>query len=377
MNKHPRIEISPRQSSEQAWPIIEWLSGNACNDLDDVGLVGEIGRRVRAAGLTLDRFALQFRTLHPDLTGRVIAWAPDEPVEVYEHDHPAIVAVSLRDSPFRVVADAGQSLIIRAGEASFPDWVAVDLFENRSLVELVSAPLSNGDAPLAIVTFATRRPGGFSVVDHAFIERILPALRNACELRMLRRVELPLLDTLVGIRTAGRALGAHLRHRAVESIDAAIMLVELADSAEKRYLDKDAVPRSIEAALHDLNSAVAASGGLVLDTANASVLAMFPQELGEEACAAALGAAHSFVTTMDADATASEALTATIALHFGNLIYGAVETTTGHRLVLFGDGFNHLKALPTPGGGARDAIVMSERFAALVRTKKQERSGFD
>src|ERR1700692_3958503 len=77
---------TPRPATASVLPLIEWLSGNECNDLDDAGLVAGVGQRLRATGLPLDRFTLHFATLHPDLPGRIIAWAPDEPVEVYDQD---------------------------------------------------------------------------------------------------------------------------------------------------------------------------------------------------------------------------------------------------------------------------------------------------
>jgi len=38
--------------------IIEWLSGDECHELDDAGLIAELGRRLRKAGLPIDRLTL-------------------------------------------------------------------------------------------------------------------------------------------------------------------------------------------------------------------------------------------------------------------------------------------------------------------------------
>ena len=52
---------------------------------------GQLGRRartaLRSAGLPLDHLGLYLRTLHPEILGHTIGWAPDEPVQVYGRPH--------------------------------------------------------------------------------------------------------------------------------------------------------------------------------------------------------------------------------------------------------------------------------------------------
>ncbi len=216
MKARDRSGITLRSQSEQtsatasALAIIEWLGGNECHDLDDAALVSELGRRLCLAGLPLDRLSLHFRTLHPQLAGRTIAWAPDEPVEVYEAGHATAASMTFRENPVRSATDAGEHLVVRAGDPAFASWNAIGLFKGRALREFFIAPLNTGDGPVGIAVFGTLRVGGFSPMDHALLERVLPCLRTACELRTLRRLELPLLDRFAGTRTAER----HARLRA-------------------------------------------------------------------------------------------------------------------------------------------------------------------
>ena len=55
----------------------------------------------------------------------------------------------------------------------------------------------------------------------------MPALRNACELRTLRQVELTLLNTYVGPTTGRRILAGRIRRGQMKSLDAALMLCDL------------------------------------------------------------------------------------------------------------------------------------------------------
>jgi adenylate cyclase len=95
--------------------IVEWLSSNECQELDDAGLIAGLGRRLRAAGLPVDRISLHLHTLHPELLGRTLAWAPNEPVEIHDREHGIEVSQAFLDSPVAQVLETGQPLVVHAG----------------------------------------------------------------------------------------------------------------------------------------------------------------------------------------------------------------------------------------------------------------------
>jgi hypothetical protein len=79
-----------------ACDIIDWLVGDECHELDLSGLTAGFGVRLRAAGISLDRFALHLRTLHPLIRGRTIAWAPNEAVEFFDHQYGTDLSAQLK-----------------------------------------------------------------------------------------------------------------------------------------------------------------------------------------------------------------------------------------------------------------------------------------
>jgi adenylate cyclase len=372
MNAHDRPGIASRSRSERAstttsvLAIIEWLGGNECHDLDDAGLIAGLGRRLSDAGLPLDRFSVHFRTLHSAIAGRTIAWAPDEPVEVYEAGHAAAASMAFRESPVRGVMDAKEHLIVRAGDPSFSSWNEVDLFKGRGLREFLIAPLNVGEGPVSIAVFGTLRPSGFGLMDHAVLERVLPLLRTVFELRTLRRLELPLLDSFVGVRTAERVLAATLLHHGAESVQAALMLVKLREVAGSSDGVQDFDLALLEASIGIITFAISGHGGFVLSIGADSIFAIFPQE-AEAACTAALMAAKTIVGNVDNEDASSRPLPDVI-LHYGKVTYGRLDTTLGHRLVMAGRDFDHLKEL------GKDAetkgIVLSRYFSDLIRTSQ-------
>src|SRR5262249_16636729 len=80
------LDVAP-PCAPAALELTEGLSGDECPERDDVGLTAELGRRLRAAGIPLDRLTLHLRPLHPELFARTVAWAPNEPVEIRDRKH--------------------------------------------------------------------------------------------------------------------------------------------------------------------------------------------------------------------------------------------------------------------------------------------------
>src|SRR6185437_15418077 len=107
--------------------------------------------------------------------------------------------------------------------------------------------------------------GGFAGAERAALERIVPALRNACELRTLRQVELTLLDTYVGTATARRVLAGRIRRGELESLEAALMLCDLRGFTElSNRLPGDRVLQLLDGYFDCVVPAIVERGGEVL-----------------------------------------------------------------------------------------------------------------
>ena len=74
---------------------------------------------------------------------------------------------------------------------------------------------------------ATSQPGGFSDVDVAAIEALLPLIGRVLELHALRRLSTMLLDAYVGHRSGARILAGRIRLGDVEAIDAVLWFSDL------------------------------------------------------------------------------------------------------------------------------------------------------
>jgi adenylate cyclase len=159
--------------------ITAWLRGAGARSLDDAALIASLGRHLYDAGLGLDRVTFHVGTLHPDVFARILAWTPGEPVEVFEQDHPATVAASFPESPFRHAASLKKKLVVRGVDPQFLGRAAGHSLRGRGVGELVSAPVSDRDGRTVVVSFYAARPRIFGATDHLIIDSVLVSLRTA------------------------------------------------------------------------------------------------------------------------------------------------------------------------------------------------------
>jgi len=197
---------------------IDWLAGDECHALDEAALASGLGQRLRSAGLPLDHLGLYLRTLHPEILGHSVSWAPDEPVQVYHRPHDIVHSAAYLINPIVRVLETQTPVVLRVDPQRDAPWTQNDLFKGRSLAELVILPLRTPNGLPSAVSFATTRSTGFTAAERAAFDRIAPALRNACELRTLRQAELTLLDTYLGTLTGRRVLAGRVQRGELERL---------------------------------------------------------------------------------------------------------------------------------------------------------------
>jgi adenylate cyclase len=341
--------------------LIEWLTGDECHALDEAGLVAGLGRRLQALGLPVDRLTLHLTTLHPEFIGRTFAWAPGEPVEIHEREHGTRTA--LANTPLIKAQDMREMLVVGPGESPYGRWQHIDIFNGRRLVQLIVAPLCNADGPISSAVFATRRPAGFTSGEQDLIERILPALRNTCELRVLRQCELSLLDTYIGPMTASRILAGHIRRGEIESMEAALLLCDLRGFTElSNRLPGSIVLGLLNAYFDRVVPAITREGGEVLKFMGDAVLAFFPGIDAASACNAALAAAKTILDEVNAFDREGIQIKVGIALHYGEVSYGNVGSGNRLDFTLIGPDVNIVSRIQSICSENGEALLMSGAF---------------
>lgn len=372
-NMSPQYEYvrSASVQSHAIFDIIEWLAGNDCHELDDAGLIAALGQRLRLLGLPIDRLTLHLRTLHPEILGRTLAWAPDEPVEIRDRAHNIFSIPAFADSPLRQVMETGEALSVRLDDGTRDTWVDIDVFRGRNLVEQYITPLCNADGPVSAVCFCTASPRGFTVSEMAALERIVPALRNVCELRALWRTELTLLDTYIGATTAQRILAGHIRRGSVETLEAALLLCDLRGFTDlSSRFSSTHVLKLLDTYFDRIIPPITAGGGEILKFMGDAVLAFFSKGDGAASCAAALDSAQAALARLDAVSLPEVKLRAGIALHYGEVSYGNIGSGQRLDFTVIGPDVNLLSRIETACATSNHPLLISPQVAELLAREK-------
>lgn len=347
--------------------LIEWLAGDECHELDDAGLAAGLGQRLRGAGLPIDRLTLHLRTLHPEIFGRSVAWSTGETVEVRDRVHGVELSPGFAGSPLRLVMKTREPLVVRPDGSNDPAWFHTDLFLGRGLVEFVVVPLANADGLVSAASFSTTRPSGFAVSDRAVLNGIVPALRNACELLTLRRMELTLLDTYVGATTARRVMAGRVRRGEVETLEAGLMLCDLRGFTElSNRLPGERVLELLNAYFDHVVPAINSAGGEVIKFMGDAALAFFHQDSPAASCAAALQGAMSALEGLGRFTAPDAELHAGIALHYGEVSYGNIGSGQRLDFTVIGPDVNLVSRIQAICSATSRPLLMSERFAKLL-----------
>ncbi|KQY14322.1 adenylate cyclase [Rhizobium sp. Root73] len=354
--------------------ILEWLSGDECHLLDEAGMIAAFGRRLRQIGLPLDRLTLHLMTLHPEIMGRTYAWAPGEPVEVHDREHgmqTAFAATALRRA-----IDFRETLVVSGTDETLP-WLHIDVFEGRGLSQIVIAPLCNADGPVSAVSFASRESDGFTVSEIGMIERLLPALRNTCEIRVMRQAELSLLDTYIGPMTARRILAGRIRQGEVETMEAALLLCDLRGFTELSNRLPEGKVLAILNEYFDLAvPAITRRGGEVLKFMGDAVLAFFPHADVNEASEKALSATMEIMDQLTRVVGDGAGLEAAIALHYGKVSYGNVGSGRRLDFTVIGPDVNMLSRIQAVCGSLGISVLMSSTFKERTSCRIVDSVGF-
>jgi adenylate cyclase len=345
--------------------LIEWLSGDEAHALDEAGLTFGLGRRLRSLGLPVDRLTLHLMTLHPEIIGRSVAWSPNEPVQIRDREHGAITQTFLHSALWKAMNTRD---IVIAGRGDDNDqWEQLDTFAGRDLVELMIVPLCNADGPVSAASFGTRRPGGFTTSERQVIERIMPSLRNACELRTLRQVELSLLDTYIGPMTAQRILAGHIRKGEIETMEAALMLCDLRGFTElSNRLPGERVLELLNIYFDAVVPAIAREGGEVLKFMGDAVLAVFPGYDATRSSDAALTAAKAILARLETLHFPDARLQAGIALHYGEVSYGNIGSGRRLDFTVIGPDVNLVSRIQGVCSDSGKALLMSREFTKML-----------
>ena len=278
---------------DQASDILDWLDGPGRRIADGSLLFTGICERVQAAGVPLDRAAIQLFDLHPLVFAYCLHWQPGAPGYELAHGHGLLGPNRRADTPFAMALEGGGSYRWRRGESDAGLPLIREL-RDSGFTDYVSLIVTSSNALPPGVSWATRAPGGFADRQFALLSALTPRLGPTFETLAERRKLGTVMRTYVGRGPAQEVLAGRVQRGDVSRLDAVVLLTDLrgfsrmtATRAESEVLE----------ALADYAEAVVAAvirhGGDVLKLMGDGVLAIFPvtkaDAVGEPCTAGTIG----------------------------------------------------------------------------------------
>ena len=347
-------------------------------------------RRVADSGVPLARAIVILDTLHPIYEGRAFRWRADLPDEAevidYGRTNEGEAAESWRRSPFYHLLQSGGTLLRRrlaAGEPVDFSSVAQAREEGNTdylaLIRRFAAEGVIGEMDCVYSSWATDAADGFSDGAVLALQRLAPFLKLAVKSAALARMAETLAQTYLGRDAGRRVMSGRIVRGVAEKIGAVLWYSDLHGYTE---ISDNSPPEQIIPLLNDyaeaVVSAVHANGGDVLKLVGDGTLAIFPADIREEACLAALAAAmraRKDGATLNRKRAASGLPTADLylALHVGDVFYGNIGSKDRLDFTVIGPAVNEVSRILTMSRSVEQDVLLSSSFATALGSDMRRR----
>jgi adenylate cyclase len=324
-------------------------------------------------GLPLWRVNIGLETLHPNEIGASYLWIDGE-LESRSRARPGLLTSNTYlNSPAKVVDDTNQPFRWSLGEDDRGMEVIVDL-KADGVTDYVMLPLPFLDTyRSAIISFATKAPGGFGEEGIAALTFASTLLSPLAERLALRRVALDALTVYLGPTAAQRAYAGQIERGDLRTLQAAILIADLRGFT----LLSDRLPRQEIVPLLDrwfgvMGAAIEENGGDILKFMGDGLLAVFPLD-GDAAgsCARALKAAQDALAgtaTLNAalETEGQQPLRFGVGLHCGDVEFGNIGAPRRIDFTVIGPAVNHASRLQDLTKVVQRPVVLSDSFARTL-----------
>jgi len=232
---------------------------------------------------------------------------------------------------------------------------------------------SKGNTALggAVLSVATDRPGGFADGEFEAVESILPALSLVAYRIGLSHVAAETLGAYLGPQTGARVLQGMIRRGDSQVISAALLLADLRgfSALVDRAPGKEVVGW-LNQHLECVGDAVTERGGEILKFLGDGLLAVFATDRigAERACSDAVGAAvdacgRNAALNARRATEGGPTLDLTIALHFGDVVYGNIGTARRLDFTVIGPAVNEVSRMEALCKELGREVLLSQSIA--------------
>lgn len=355
-------------------PLVYWLLTEA-HDLAIGPLIASLGERLCEEGVPAERIFNGTLRLHPLQAGESTTWRRGRGLTevILPHSERGSVPTT---GPMALAMTGEVVVLPLVGLPRGTNGLSVDLWD-EAYTDLLAMgfPIANLGA---LMTFATKSPGGFRPEHLARLRAIGPALGAALRILHERGLSRTLLQTYLGANVGARVLAGQIRRGDGQTITAAVWFSDLRGfTALSDTLPRDALLGMLGDAFEAQVAAIDAHGGEVLKFIGDGMLAIFAvgdERTADEACRAALAASRDFaelLATVNAARVARGALPIGygLALHYGDVMYGNIGAPGRLDFTVIGPAVNLAARLEGISAKLGREVVLSRVFADRCGTE--------
>ncbi len=359
--------------------LATWLAKAGLEGRSETALVEGFCSRAVAGGLPLARSLVLVDTLHPIHEGRAFRWEKEKPeatLTEYGRTAEGEAAERWRTSPLYRLFTSGESLLrlrlTAEAEAEFPSLAELREAKLTDYVAIINRFAEDGvigEMDCVYSMWMTDRAEGFTDEEIGALKRLTPFLGLAIKSASLARIAETLVETYLGRDAGRRVLRGRIERGVTDRIKTVLWFSDLRNYT--RIADT-AAPEEIIPLLNDYAEAIVSSiqehSGDVLKLIGDGVLAIFPAEERNRACAAALDAARAAQEAVAAlnGRRFEKGLPATdmyLGLHLGEVFYGNIGSKERLDFTVVGPAVNEVSRIAAMCRSVDQPILLSAAFA--------------
>jgi adenylate cyclase len=315
--------------------IADWLVDGARPMRPAPDLAKELCDRLLAAGVEIERGMIYIATLHPNVLGRRFVWLRGaEKVQVDVANLSLETNPAFFNSPTAETMRTGRTIRVKLEDPPQPgEYEVYQEFREHGCTDYLCQPLPFINGENHVVTWTTKRKGGFTRSEIGAMKAVRTPLARVAEVYALRRTATNLLDTYVGHSAGEKILGGRIRRGDTESIHAAILMADLRGFTAMADTMQGA---DLIALLNEffgrLVTPIREHGGEVLKFMGDGLLAIFSTTDGRseaEVCYAAVDAAREAGLSLakfnqEREGLGDTPLHSVTTVHVGDVLYGNI-----------------------------------------------------
>ncbi len=368
-------EDNQPQNEWKSGPVIDWLleEGRLLPDIGDT--LTQLGKRLLAAGVEVERLRLSMRTLHPLITAFSAIWEREaSEVRQLRAAHGLETRTGYIGSPLEIIGKTGQPFRKKLDETlTADDHSVLHEFRDQGMTDYFGVPLHYAGNLGGILAVTTMTKGGFSDYDIKHLRRVANALAPVGEVTNARMISKAIADSYLGERSGGMVLEGKITRGHIEKIDAAIMVSDIRNwTGLSNTLPAEASLALVNAYFELIANCVSEQGGEILKFIGDGVLAIFPVDgentTAQQACENALKASQKAFETYGQVPELTE-IGFGIGLHFGEVLYGNVGAATRLDFTVLGKAVNQTARLEGMCKTLDNPLLFSREFADLIENE--------